>query len=259
MRDEVLGQFEQAVEVAVGDFGLDHPELSEVTPSLGFFGAEGGAEAVNLAQCKCGGLDIKLAGLGEVGGVSEVVHGEQRGRALAGCRSENRRIGADEAVGVKVLGCRAHDFGPYAKNGRLPGRANPQMAVLHEEVDTVFFERDGVGVGLRNTLDDLHIFDVEFESAGRALVGADFARDNDRRLLSEAFERFEDGRGNALHVGYALNRTGAVAKDGKEQFAALAQVVKPSAQGDRLAFVLAQGGDGGYGSGDFRGCVCGCG
>ena len=230
-----------------------------MTASLGFFGPEGGAEAVNLAQGKGGGFDIKLAGLGEVGGVAEVVDGEQRGRALAGGGGEDGRIGANEAVAVKVLGCGAHDFGPDAENGRLPGGANPQMAVLHEEVDTVLFESDGVGVRLGNTLDDLHIFDIEFEAAGSALVGADFARDNDGRFLSEAFERLEDGRGNALYVRYALNCAGAVAKDGEEQLAALAQVVKPSAEGDRLAFVLAKGGDGGYGRGDFRGCICGYG
>jgi hypothetical protein len=66
--EEVFGEFEQAVEVAVGDFGLDHPELGEVAAGLGFFRAEGGAEAVDLAEREGGGLDVKLAGLGEEGG-----------------------------------------------------------------------------------------------------------------------------------------------------------------------------------------------
>ena len=66
-------------------------------------------------------------------------------------------------------------------------------------------------------------------------------------LLREAFERLEDLRRNALDVGHALHRAGAVAKDGKQQLAALARVVEPSAKGDGLAFVLAEGGDGGDG------------
>ena len=119
------------------------------------------------------------------------------------------------------------------------------MAVLHQEVDAVLLERDGVGIGLGHALDDLEVFDVELISARRALVGAHLAGDNDARLLREAFECLEDFGRNALDVGYALDGAGAVAKDGKEQLAALAQVVEPSAQGDGLAFMLAEGGDGG--------------
>ena len=51
----------------IGDLGLDHPELGEVAAGLGFFRAEGGAEAVDLAEGEGGGLDVELAGLGEVG------------------------------------------------------------------------------------------------------------------------------------------------------------------------------------------------
>ena len=50
-----------AVEFEVGYLGLDHPELGEVTAGFGFFGAEGGAEAVDLAECKGSGFDVELA------------------------------------------------------------------------------------------------------------------------------------------------------------------------------------------------------
>jgi hypothetical protein len=71
--EEVFGEVDVAVEVHEGDLGLDHPELGEVTAGLRFFRAEGGAEAVDLAQGERGGLDVELAGLGEEGGVAEVV------------------------------------------------------------------------------------------------------------------------------------------------------------------------------------------
>ena len=103
------------------------------------------------------------------------------------------------------------------------------MAMLHEEVDAMLLEGDGVGVGLGNALDDLDVFDVEFEAAGGALVGADLAGDDDAGLLRQALERFEDRGRDALDVGHALYGAGAVAKDGKEQLAALARVVEPSA------------------------------
>ena len=192
MGEEVFGEFQQAVEVHEGDFRLDHPELGEVAAGLGFFRAEGGAEAVDLAQGQRGGLDVELAGLGEEGGVAEVVDREEGGGAFAGRGSEDGRVGADEAVGVEILRCGAHDFGADAEDGGLARGADPEMAVLHEEVDAVLLEGDGVGVGLGDALDDLQVFDVEFEAAGSALVGADLAGDDDAGLLGEAFEGLED-------------------------------------------------------------------
>ena len=169
VREEVFGQFEQAVEVAEGDFRLDHPELGEVAAGLGFLGAEGGAEAVDLAQGQGGGLDVELAGLGEVGRVAEVVDREEGRGAFAGGGREDGRVGADEAVGVEVLRCGAHDFGADAQDGGLARGADPEMAVLHEEVDAVLLEGDGVGVGLGDALNDLEVFDIELDSRrGRA-------------------------------------------------------------------------------------------
>ncbi len=196
--EEVFGQLEQAVEVAVGDLRLDHPELGQVAAGLGFFRAEGGAEAVDLAQRQGGGLDVKLAGLGEESRVAEVVDREEGRGAFAGRGGEDGRIGADEAVLVEVLRSGAHDFGPDAENGGLARRAHPQMAMLHEEVDAVLLEGDGVGVGLGDALDDFDVFHVELKAAGSALVGADLAGDDDRRLLGKAFERIEDCSGTLL-------------------------------------------------------------
>ena len=134
--DVVFGEVEEAVEFEEGYFGFDHPELGEVAAGLGFFGAEGGAEAVDLAEGEGGGFDVELAGLGEVGlVVVEVVHLEELGGAFAGVGGEDGWIGADEAVDVEVLGCGAHDGGADAEDGGLARGAEPEVAVLHEEVD----------------------------------------------------------------------------------------------------------------------------
>ena len=69
--------------------------------------------------------------------------------------------------------------GADAQNGGLARGAHPEMAMLHEEVDAVFLEGDGVGVGLGDALDDFEVFDIELEAGGRALVGADLAGDDD--------------------------------------------------------------------------------
>ena len=47
-------------------------------------------------------------------------------------------------------------------------------------------------------------------------------------------------------MGDALDGAGAVAKDGEEELAAFAEVVEPAAEGDGLAFVLAEGGNCGH-------------
>ena len=52
------------------------------------------------------------------------------------------------------------------------------MPMLHQEIGAVLFGRDGIRVGLRNALHDLHIQHVEFVAAGSALVGANFAFDD---------------------------------------------------------------------------------
>ena len=63
----------------------------------------------------------------------------------------------------------------------------------------------------------------------------------DRR---ETLEGFKDSRRHALDVGDALDGAGTVAEDGEEELAAFARVVEPAFQGDGLAFVLAECGDG---------------
>ena len=173
----------EAVEFEVGDFGFDHPELGEVAAGLGFFGAEGGAEAVDLAEGERGGFDVELAGLGEVGlVVVEVVHLEELGGAFAGVGCEDRRVGADEAVGVEVLRCGAHDGGADAEDGGLARGAEPEVAVLHEEVDAVLFEGDGEGVFGGDGGDDVDVLDVELVAGGGARVGADLAGDGEGGL-----------------------------------------------------------------------------
>jgi hypothetical protein len=45
-----LGEVHVAGEIAEGDFRFDHPELGGVARGVGVFGAEGGAEGVDVGQ-----------------------------------------------------------------------------------------------------------------------------------------------------------------------------------------------------------------
>ena len=66
-----------------------------------------------------------------------------------------------------------------------------------------------------------------------------------RGFLGEGLEGVEDVLGDGGFGDDALDGAGAVAEDGEEELAGLAQVVEPAAEGDGLADVLLEVGDGG--------------
>ena len=212
---KAFGEFHDVVERGVGDFGLDHPELGEVAAGLGFFRAEGWAERIDLAERHGGGFDVELAGLRQVRLLFEVVDGKQRGGPFAGGGRQDGRIGQRESVAVEEIAGGANDFGADAQDGCLALRAQPEMAVLHQEVDAVLFGRDRIRSRFRHALHDLDVGDVEFIAAGSALIGADFAFDDDARFLRQALDGVKDFGRTAFFGDYALNHAGAVAKWGK--------------------------------------------
>src|SRR5258708_18611392 len=66
VRYELFGKFHIAVQVAVRDFRLDHPEFRQMTPRFGFLGAKGRPEAIALAECERARLRIELSALRQV-------------------------------------------------------------------------------------------------------------------------------------------------------------------------------------------------
>ncbi len=164
--------------VRVGNFRLDHPELGEVAAGLGFLGAECRTEGVHLAERHGRGFDVELSRLREVGLLVKVVDREQRSRALARGGREDGRIGQCEAPVIQEVACGLDDFGTQPEDRSLAWGTDPEMAVLHQEIDAMLFGSDGIRVVFRNPLQNLHGRNVEFEAAWRALVGADLAFDD---------------------------------------------------------------------------------
>ena len=202
---QAFGQIHQVVEFGVGDFRLDHPELGEVAARLRFFRAEGWAERIHLAQRHGRGFDIELARLRQIRLLVEVIDRETAWWCLRSGGRENRRIGQGESALVEEIARGLDDLGAHPQDRRLPLRAHPEMAVLHQKVDAVFFRRDRIGIVFGDALHDLDVGDVEFISAGRALVGADFAFDDDAGFLREAFDGVEDFGRNGVLRNDALN------------------------------------------------------
>ncbi len=119
--------------------------------------------------------------------------------------------------------------------------------MLHQEVGAVLLGSDRIRRGFGHALHDLHVDYIEFVAAGSALVGADLALDDHARFLRQVLIASKTSGRNGVLGDDALNDSGAIAKLRKQQFPALAQVVEPAADGDRLAVVLADFCDGSNG------------
>src|SRR5437763_7060580 len=101
---------------------------------------------------------------------------------------------------------------PNAQSRVLAAAAQPQMAMIHQEVDPVVFGSDGVWIGFRHALDDFRVLHVQLEAAMSARLGANLTSHDKRRFLGQIFERFEERlRKCRLHRD-ALHDAGAVAE-----------------------------------------------
>ena len=67
----------------------------------------------------------------------------------------------------------------HADDGVLALAAQPQMPVVHQELDAVILGRDRIRIGLRHPLHHLQIFHVHLVAADSALLGANLAGDQD--------------------------------------------------------------------------------
>src|SRR5579884_284780 len=119
------------------------------------------------------------------------------------------------------------------------------MPMLHEEIDPMLFERNGERIVFRYSLHHFHVCDIEFISAGRAFIGANFSGDDYGGFLCQLLHPFENLRRNRSFRDDALNHTCSVAKNREEQLSALTQVVEPAANGDALPFARSNLGNGG--------------
>ncbi len=231
-------QHHRVVEVGEGHLRLDHPKLRQVATGLGLLGAEGGPEAVGLAHRHGRRLVVKLAGLCEVGFIVEIVHLEERGGALAGRGREDGRVHQGEAAAVEEVAHRFDDLVPDAQDGALAHGTQPEMTMVHQELDAVLFEGDGIRVLDRDQLLDLEVGHIQFEAARSTFIRAHLAGDSQRRFLGQnAYPLKELRRNRALHH-HTLNQARAVAEERKQKLAALSQVIEPPLDKNFLANVI---------------------
>src|SRR6185312_4395874 len=246
---ELLGEGAEPLELQEGHLGLHHPELHQVAAGLGLLGAEGGAEAIDLAEGGGGGLQVELAALREVGLVAEVVGLEQVRGPLAGGGREDGRVDERELPLVEEVADALLDLAAYPQGGALPAGAQPEVTVLHEERRAVLFGGDGIVLG---EAQDLEAARLDLDADRGALVLLDGAAHPDGGLLGDALDVRPGLFGDVLAAGHGLHDAAGGAHLEEGDLAAGALIVDPSRQLDLLADVLGQLTNRGDGSG---GCL----
>ena len=163
-----LGQVGVVGQVGEGDLGLDHPELGQVAGGVGVLGPERGPERVHPAHGQAVGLDVELAGDGEVGLPAEEVLGEvdsppsSRGEvgqverrhpehgagALGVVGGDDRRVDPEEAPLVEEAVQRHRQAVPHPGDGAEGVGAGPQVGDLAQVLERVLLGRHRVGLGI---------------------------------------------------------------------------------------------------------------
>src|SRR5208337_3796936 len=114
----------------------------------------------------------------------------------------------------------------------------PEMTMVHQELDAVLFEGDGIRVLDWDQLLDLEVGHIQLEAARSTFVRAHLAADSQRRFLGQvAYPLKELRRNGALHH-HTLNQARAVAEERKQKLAALSQVIEPPLDKNFLANVI---------------------
>ena len=126
---------------------------------------------------------------------------------------------------MQVFANGKNDFVADTQNGGLFGRAQPQMAVVHQKFRAVFFGGDGVILG---HLQNFQVLYAQFISQRGAFVLAYGSGNKDRRFLGYFVAQFKLFGGNVPFKHNALNNAAAVAQLQEMQFAAGAFVVQPA-------------------------------
>src|SRR5215813_10801338 len=125
------------------------------------------------------------------------------------------------------------------------------MPVIEQKIHAMLFELDRERGFFRDFLQDLYRGDADFIAAGRALLGPDFADDDDAGFLCEALQGFECG-GVFLQRNDTLHDASSITEYGEEQLAGFSQVVEPAPQRNFLAVVFSRLLDGNRGHGSLR-------
>src|SRR6185436_15182621 len=163
-------------------------------------------------------------------GVVKILHLKKRRCSFAGGRSEYRRVAQCESVVIEEVTHALDDFVANFENRPLPRRADPEVALIHEEFDAMLLGCYWKGILFGNHLLGLDIREIHFVSAGSARVFADSPGDNDGRFVCKGFRRGKYFRRNRISDKHPLDVAGTVPDNQELNLAARSLVMDPTLQ-----------------------------
>src|SRR5262249_37391866 len=191
--EEPLAEVHVVGQLVEGHFGLDHPELGEMTRGIAVLGAKGGAEGVDFAERAGEDFAFELAADGEIGGLAEEIecvidlgavarkffqverrNAEHGASAFAVAGGGDRRVKVEKTVFLEEIvdaaantvanaGDGAEGVGAWAKMG--------PFAELFQRV-LLFLERIRFWIG---TTQDAELFRQDFSGLPLATRSFDFS------------------------------------------------------------------------------------
>ena len=78
---------------------------------------------------------------------------------------------------IEIIANAFDHFVAHANRRMLAAAAQPQVAMIHQEIDAVILRRDRIRVFFGNALQDIGAFDIELIAAGRARLPRELCRE----------------------------------------------------------------------------------
>ena len=213
--------------------GFDHPELGQMTTRLRFLGAKRGTERVNTTECSGERFTIQLTGLREIGAAFVEILGAEQSGALTDGGGQDRRVAMNEVARVKEIVDRLLDLMPHTHQRHLARRAQPEVPVVHQEIDAVLLWLDRIidWTGAKDT----QFRCANFRATWRTRFEPHLASHRHRGLNGQRGKPLPHVRRDLTSDEDALHDAGPVTYHEKRDLALRAYVLHPTAHGDRCA------------------------
>ena len=147
MRDgqqQLFLQLHAVVHIVEGHLRFDHPELGEVTARLRLLGAKCGAEGVDATHRGGERFTVELTRLREICVAFVEVLGAEEPRALADRSREDRCVAAREVAFVEEIVNGLLDLVTHTHQRDLTRRTQPEVPIVHQEIDAMLLRLDRV-------------------------------------------------------------------------------------------------------------------
>ena len=150
-----------------------------MTAGLALLCPERRAKTIDLTKCVDGSLVVQLPGLSQIDRLPKIVYFEQSRRSLTGGWCQDGSGHLHIAIGVQPVADGTHHGGPNPKQRPLLFAADPEMAMLHQELNAVFLGRDGILLRRLHYFKPGHVQFVTARHAGGAWLGLHPASEDD--------------------------------------------------------------------------------